>query len=108
MAYLLASDKIYKKMTDKEKQEYIRTLVESVEIYDKEQEDGRFLKPITFCFPIFNNGEEVQSICLDSETTVSIPPVQPNMSTGCTRSTCQPRSRSSAASRARVAMPQEM
>jgi len=48
--------------------------VESVEIHEQEQEDGRFLKRLKFRFPIYFNNEEVSEISLDkswdSESTV--------------------------------------
>jgi hypothetical protein len=37
-------------MTDGEKKEFIKSFVEEVHLYEKEQEDGRFLKRIKFNF----------------------------------------------------------
>lgn len=72
--FLLYFDKLYDKFTDLEKKEFMNCFVESVEIHEQEQEDGRFLKRLKFRFPIYFNNEEVSEISLDkswdSESTV--------------------------------------
>ncbi len=68
--FLLMYDIIYKNFTDAEKKTFLNTFIESVEIFPEEQPDGRILKSINFKFPIFYDGEDVQNICWDSETTV--------------------------------------
>ena len=45
-------------------------LIKSIEIYETEREDGRFLKSIEFRFPVFLNNEEVTKMSLDNESTV--------------------------------------
>ncbi|MBO4913376.1 MAG: recombinase family protein, partial [Butyrivibrio sp.] len=57
-------DKIYSEFTDAEKKRFINAFVEKVEIYEEEQENGRFLKSIKFRFPIYYNGTETQEIDL--------------------------------------------
>ena len=67
---LLYFDKFYAKFTEFEKKEFMQTFVESIEIYPEEQEDGRFLRSISFNFPIIFNGEETSCISLDTPKTV--------------------------------------
>ncbi len=68
--FLLYFDKLYDKMTDGEKKEFVKSFVEEVHLYEKEQEDGRFLKHIKFKFPIFFNGMETEELDWDNESTV--------------------------------------
>ena len=68
--YLLCFDRLYDKFTDAEKKEFISSFVESVEIYESELPDGRFLKRIRFRFPVYFKGKEVQEISWDEDTTV--------------------------------------
>lgn len=68
--YLLCFDRLYGKFTDAEKKEFISSFVESVEIYESELPDGRFLKRIRFHFPVYFKGKEVQEISWDEDTTV--------------------------------------
>ena len=68
--FLLYFDKLYDKMTDGEKKEFVKSFVEEVHLYEKEQEDGRFLKHIKFKFPVFFNGTETQELDWDNESTV--------------------------------------
>lgn len=68
--YLLCFDRLYDKFTDAEKKEFISSFVESVEIYESELSDGRFLKRIRFRFPVYFKGKEVQEISWDEDTTV--------------------------------------
>ena len=68
--YLLYFDKLYDKFTDMEKKEFMNSFVERVDIYEDEQPNGRFLKHIKFKFPVFFDGEEIQELSWDNETTV--------------------------------------
>lgn len=68
--FLLYFDKLYDRFTDLEKKEFLSSFVESVDIYEQEQPDGRFLKHMKFRFPIFFNGQEVQELSWDNESTV--------------------------------------
>lgn len=61
---LKSFDKIYGEFTDAEKKRFINSFVESVEIFEEEQEDGRFLKSIKFRFPVYYNGAETQEVDL--------------------------------------------
>ena len=68
--FLLYFDKLYDRFTDAEKKELLSSFVERVDIYEKEQPDGRFLKHIKFRFPVFFNGQEIQELSWDDESTV--------------------------------------
>lgn len=61
---LKSFDKIYSEFTDAEKKRFIGSFVERVEIYEEEQENGRFLKSIKFRFPVYYNGTETQEVDL--------------------------------------------
>jgi len=56
--------------SDTEKKEFLNSFVESVEVYEEEQDDGRFLKRIKFRFPVFFHGEEVEELSLDNFSTL--------------------------------------
>ncbi len=61
---LKSFDKIYSEFIDAEKKRFINSFVESVEIFEEEQEDGCFLKSIKFRFPVYYNGAETQEVDL--------------------------------------------
>ena len=68
--FLLYFDKLYDKFTNAEKNEFLHSFIERVDIYEQEQPDGRFLKHIKFRFPVFFNGEEIEELVWDKETMV--------------------------------------
>lgn len=68
--YLLYFDKLYDKFTDAEKKEFLSSFVERVDIYEDELPDGRFLRHIKFKFPVFYNGQEIDEMSWDKESTV--------------------------------------
>ena len=68
--YLLYFDKLYDKFTDAEKKEFLSSFVERVDIYEDELPDGRFLRHIKFKFPVFYNGQEIDEMSWDEESTV--------------------------------------
>ena len=68
--FLLYFDKLYDKFTDGEKKEFLSSFVDSIEIHEDEQSDGRFLRHLRFRFPVFFNGEEIEELSWDNETTV--------------------------------------
>ncbi len=63
--YLLCFDKIYEQATDLKKKEFMNSLIKRVDIYEDQREDGKFLKSITFKFPIVYNNGEVMTLGLD-------------------------------------------
>lgn len=60
--YLLNFDKLYDKFSDDEKREFLRSFVEEVLIYEEQQESGQLLKRIHFKFPVFYNGQDIDTI----------------------------------------------
>lgn len=68
--YLLYFDKLYDKFTDAEKKEFLSSFVERVDIYEDELPNGRFLRHIKFKFPVFYNGQEIDEMSWDKESTV--------------------------------------
>lgn len=68
--FLLYFDKMYDSLTDAEKKEFLNCFVESIDIFEQEQPDGRFLKHIKFRFPVFYDGKETTDLSWDKDTTV--------------------------------------
>ena len=68
--YLLYFDRLYDKFTDKEKKEFLHSFIDRIEIYEDEQPDGRFLRNISFKFPVFYDGQEIRGFSWDNEMTV--------------------------------------
>lgn len=68
--FLMCFDKLYDRFTDMEKKQFMNSFIEKIEIYEEVQPDGRFIKEITFKFPVFLDGKEVNAISWDNETTV--------------------------------------
>lgn len=67
---LLNFDKMYFKMTDLEKKQFMREFIEDIELYPEKQEDGRILKQLSLGFPVFYEGSEGDAIRLPDENTV--------------------------------------
>ena len=65
-----APEKIIDKCSDGEKKKIYNLLIEEVQIFDREQEDGRWLKSIKFRFPIYYNNDLVDTICWDENPSV--------------------------------------
>ena len=57
-------DKLYYRLTDLEKKEFLRDFIESVEIYPEKMDNGRMLKQINFNFPVYYDGEVSREINL--------------------------------------------
>ena len=68
--FLLFFDKLYDRFTDLEKKTFMKSFLESVNIYEEEQEGGRILKSLKFRFPIFLDGQELYELDWDNESTV--------------------------------------
>ena len=68
--FLLYFDEFYDKFTDAEKKEFLNCFVESIDIFEQEQPDGRFLKHIKFRFPVFYDGKGIEELSWDEKTTV--------------------------------------
>jgi len=67
---LLNFDKMYFKMTDLEKKQFMRDLIEEIELYPEKQDDGRILKQLSLGFPVFYEGSEGDQIRLHKQNTV--------------------------------------
>lgn len=68
--FLLYFNEFYDRFTDAEKKEFLNCFVESIDIFEQEQPDGRFLKHIKFRFPVFYGGKETEDLSWDKDTTV--------------------------------------
>lgn len=68
--FLMEFDKIYRKMTDLEKKEFMRTFIKAIELYPERDDSGRIIKQISFKFPVYYNGCEGDTIRLLNENTV--------------------------------------
>lgn len=68
--FLLFFDKLYDRFTDMEKKTFMKSFLEEVNIYEAEQEDGRILRSLKFCFPVFFNDQELYELDWDNESTV--------------------------------------
>ena len=67
---LLNFDKMYFKMTDLEKKQFMRDFIEEIELYPERQDDGRILKQLGLGFPVFYEGSEGDTIRLLKQNTV--------------------------------------
>lgn len=63
-------DKMYYRLTNLEKKEFLRDFIESVEIYPEKMDNGCMLKQINFNFPVYYDGEVGKKIRLLNENTV--------------------------------------
>ena len=68
--FQIAFDKLYDKLSDAEKKEFMGTFVESIELYPERLENGKFLKHIHFRFPVYYNGTVIDDISWENESTV--------------------------------------
>ena len=64
---LIYFDKLYKVMNDVECRQLIEALISEVQIYEKKQTNGQWLKSITFKLPII---DEDLNISLDNDKQV--------------------------------------
>jgi len=67
---LLNFNKIYDKLTDIEQKALITSFIKEIEIYRQDQEPDRLLKAISFKFPVFYEGKEVNKILWEKGNTV--------------------------------------
>ena len=72
---LVFFDRMYDKMNEAEKREFLEQLISKVEIFDERQVNGQWLKSIEFKLPIIehdmklslDNGDSVETVCLLSK-----------------------------------------
>lgn len=63
-------DKLYERMTDLEKKTFVRTFIDSIELYpDKTRKNGCAIKTIHFKFPVAYNGKTVYDVTPPISTT---------------------------------------
>lgn len=62
-------DKLYYRLTDLEKKEFLRDFIESVEIYPEKMDNGHMLKQINFN-SVYYDGEVGKEIRFLNENTV--------------------------------------
>lgn len=68
--FLLYFDRLYDRFTDAEKKEFLNSFIERVDIFPEALPSGRILRRIKFRFPVFFDGQEVQEIGWDNDSTV--------------------------------------
>ena len=67
--YLIFFEKYYSQFSEVEKKEFMNVLIEKIEIFEAKQENGLFLKSITFRFPIYFNSGYVRKLSLTEKST---------------------------------------
>ncbi len=67
--YLIFFEKYYSQFSETEKKEFMNVLIEKIEIFEDVQENGQFLKSITFRFPIYFNSGYVRELRLTEKST---------------------------------------
>ena len=68
--YLLNFNQLYDEFNDDERRELLSSFIDEVLIYEDKQENGQLLKQIHFRFPVFYNGQDIDTIGWDKEGTV--------------------------------------
>ncbi len=64
---LIQFDKLYDSFTDIEKKRFMQSFVDDVQIYEEPKENGRFLKSISFAFPVYYNDKEFTTIAFGKD-----------------------------------------
>ena len=70
--YLLNFNQLYDEFNDDERRELLSSFIDEVLIYEDKQENGQLLKQIHFRFPVFYNGQDIDTIGWDKEGTVEV------------------------------------
>lgn len=68
--FLLDFDTLYGRMTDLEKKQFMRTFIESIELYPEKKDNGRIISTIELRFPVYYDGQEGNEICMPEKNTV--------------------------------------
>lgn len=68
--FLLDFDILYGKMTDLEKKDFMRTLIESIELDPETSDLGRIIRRINLMFPVYYDGQKGDQIRMPEENTV--------------------------------------
>lgn len=65
-------DKVYYSCLELEQKEFMKAIIEKIELYPEKREDGCWIKHITFDFPIPLEGKEVTELCLEKDTLYDV------------------------------------
>jgi ribosomal protein L23 len=57
-------------MTDLEKKQFMRTFIESIELYPEKKDKGRIISKIELRFPVYHDGQEGNEIRMTDKNTV--------------------------------------
>ena len=68
--YLQYFDKLYDKFTDLQKKEFMKSFIDTIDIYEDRTEEGQILRHIKFKFPVFYDGRMVEEFSWDNESSV--------------------------------------
>ena len=63
-------DILYERMTDLEKKQFMRTFIESIELYPEKKDNGRIISKIELRFPVYYDGQEGNEIRMPDKNTV--------------------------------------
>ena len=66
---LMAFVRVLDKTTDGDKKRLYNMLIKEIQIFEEKQEDGRWIKSITFNFPVYYKGNMVEDISWVTEDT---------------------------------------
>ncbi len=66
---LMAFVKVLDKTTDGDKKRLYNILIKEIQIFEEKQEDGRWIKSITFNFPVYYKGNMVEDISWVTDST---------------------------------------
>ena len=66
---LMAFVSVLDKTTDGDKKRLYNMLIKEIQIYEEKQADGRWIKSITFNFPVYYKGDMVEDISWVTEDT---------------------------------------
>ena len=61
---------VYERMTDLEKKQFMRTFIESIELYTEKKDNGRIISKIELRFPVYYDGQEGNEIHMPDKNTV--------------------------------------
>ena len=70
--FLLDFDTLYERMTDLEKKQFMRTFIESIELYPEKKDNGRIISTIELRFPVYYDGQEGNEIRMPDKNTVEV------------------------------------
>lgn len=67
--FILDFGKVYNQLSKAEKKELALRLIERIEIFPEEKEDGPIIKSVTFRFPINFCGKRISALAYDGQTS---------------------------------------